>query len=299
MSAIHTIAHAKLNLFLHIVGQRADGYHNLQSVFTRIAFGDEMRFAYWQGEDYPLANNERIYLNSALTADVNDNLIVKASDALINHLRQDGQSVDLPKIAISINKRIATGAGLGGGSSNAASTLMALNQLWRLNLDKQTLLQIASLVGADVPFFVQDDTSAIVEGIGERMTPIALPKMSYLILTPSAHHSTAHFFGHSKLNKNSAPMTHDVIKNHFEHYTTQLVAPFYNAFEAIALANPQVCEAYDYLQTLAQHTKTTPRLTGTGSSVFLPILTSDVPNQKTIAHWIDQAPCFAVLTHSV
>lgn len=299
MSAVCAVAHAKLNLFLHIIGQRADGYHNLQSVFTRVAFGDEMRFDFWQGENYPLANNGRVYLNSQLTANINDNLIIKASDALINHVCQCEQSVYLPKIAISINKHIATGAGLGGGSSNAATTLMALNRLWQLNLSKQTLIKIASLVGADVPFFVQDSTSAIVEGIGEQITAIDLPKMSYLILTPNVHHSTAHFFAHPMLNKNSKPMSQHTIKARFEDYIAQQVSPFYNAFESIALMDSQVYEAYRYLQTLAQHTKTTPRLTGTGSSVFLPILMADVPTPEVSARWIDEAPCFAVLTHSV
>lgn len=299
MTVICTISHAKLNLFLHIIGKRTDGYHNIQSVFVRIAFGDEMRFALWQGENYPLADNQFIYLNSPFNDNIHDNLIVKASDALIHYAHQHHIRLHLPKIAITLNKHIAIGAGLGGGSSNAAYTLMALNHLWQLKLPKCTLMTIAQSIGADVPFFIKNTTNAIVEGIGEQITPIPLPNMYYLILNPCIHHRTGDFFAHAMLNKNSTTISHDDILHYQTKYIATLQAPFYNAFENIALNYPQVMTAYDYLQQIAHHTQSTPRLTGTGSSVFLPIMPQHLPNSNKLTQWIAKAPCPALLTHSI
>ncbi|MEC8111477.1 MAG: 4-(cytidine 5'-diphospho)-2-C-methyl-D-erythritol kinase, partial [Pseudomonadota bacterium] len=158
LSALEACSPAKLNLFLHVTGRRADGYHNLQTVFQLLNWGDEMRFERREAPGVTLSGD---------TDDIApaDNLILRAANAL-----------GAPDLGahIYIRKQIPRGGGLGGGSSNAATTLLALNRLWQLNLDRDALMTIALTLGADVPVFTMGH-SAWAEGIGEELTPIALP----------------------------------------------------------------------------------------------------------------------------
>ena len=217
---------AKINLFLHITGKREDGYHNLQTVFRLLDWGDTLHF--WRHEQQiPLFSSEATLAKTAVTAcptvDVvasklveltgadsitqspADNLIIKAAQALLDYLVQTSLTTNtsllpqiLPQITIKIDKIIPMGAGLGGGSSNAATTLLALNELWQLDLSQSLLLEIAAKIGADVPIFIFNQ-DAIAEGIGEQLTPIHLPKQRYLMLLPQAHVNTAKLFAHSDL----------------------------------------------------------------------------------------------------
>jgi 4-diphosphocytidyl-2-C-methyl-D-erythritol kinase len=188
---IETLSPAKLNLFLHVVGQRADGYHELQTVFQLLYWGDVMRF---EVTDTP---------GVQLTGDVSgvpysDNLIVRAANLL-----------DLdPSLGVSINiqKVVPMGGGLGGGSSNAATTLCALNSLFKLGYSAQALASLGATLGADVPVFVRGE-SAWAEGIGEKLTPITLPRRWFVIIYPNCHVSTQEIFGAPELTRNTPPIT--------------------------------------------------------------------------------------------
>ena len=176
-------APAKLNLFLHVVGRRADGYHLLQSVFVLIDWCDLLHFE--RRSDGRLQRHD---LGPALPA---DDLSLRAARAL-QQASGSALGVDL-----SVDKRVPWGAGLGGGSSDAASTLLALNRLWGLNWPRDRLLPIALTLGADVPFFV-GGRNAFVEGIGERLSPLpaqALPPQSYAVVKPAVSINTASIFG--------------------------------------------------------------------------------------------------------
>lgn len=288
MNEITLFSPAKINLFLHITGQRDDGYHHLQSVFRTLNFGDTLTFR--------KSNSSRLVAligADTLTEHIEDNLIVKAVHALAQRFPAYQSAVQ-----IILDKHIPTGAGLGGGSSNCAMTLIAINELWGLRLGIKELIAIAATLGADVPFFVfahLSQSDAIAGGIGEELTAIDLPKREYLLLLPDEHLATAECFADPNLNKNMAQM--EVLTDKQNKFLDKLVAPFCNAFEAVVVPkSPKVAQALAYLQTLEPHTGTTARLTGTGSAVFLPIAYA-TDEQKTA--WIEHTPCRALLTESL
>lgn len=281
---------AKINLFLHITAKRSDGYHDLQSVFRAIDFGDVLSF------ELAPSQTSLVSLTGAdtLTHDINDNLIIKAANLLATHHPKHACPVH-----IHLDKVIPTGAGLGGGSSNCAATLMALNTLWQLNLPTQHLLGLGKQLGADVPFFIfsqahQSDAHAL--GIGDVLEPLTLPRARYLLLLPRAHMATAQFFGHPDLIKNSQIVTS--IADRYDDYGDRLSAEFFNAFERIATTDsPAVAEALAYLRTLEAETGSSARLTGTGSTVFLPI--SWHIDDVTLSAWQLSSPCPCVVAESL
>ena len=173
-------APAKVNLFLHVVGRRPDGYHLLQSVFVLVDWCDMLHFE--RRDDGLLRRHD---LGPALPA---DDLSLRAARAL-----QQASATPLG-VDLSVYKSVPWGAGLGGGSSDAATTLLALNRLWSLNWTREQLQGIAVRLGADVPFFVGGQ-NAFVEGIGERLTPLALPRQWLALVKPPAAISTAEIFG--------------------------------------------------------------------------------------------------------
>jgi 4-diphosphocytidyl-2-C-methyl-D-erythritol kinase len=177
-------APAKLNLFLHVVGRRADGYHLLQSLFVLVDWADTLHFE--SRADGALARRD---LGPALPA---DDLCLRAARAL--------QSASGTRLGadISIMKRLPWGAGLGGGSSDAASTLLALNRLWALRWPRERLSELGLRLGADLPFFLGGQP-AFVEGIGERLTPLALPPARYAVVKPPAAIATRDIFEHPAL----------------------------------------------------------------------------------------------------
>ena len=277
---------AKINLFLHITGVRTDGYHELQSVFRALDFGDYL-------EIEPTDGDQLVTLLGAdhLTSSLDDNLIVKAAHALAKiHPKR------ATPVAITLDKQIPTGAGLGGGSSNCAATLIALNELWQLGLSTKELIDIGASLGADVPFFIffhAHRSDAITTGICEILSPIALRSRLFLLLMPDAHLATAHFFKHAKLSKDSPLM--DGLESKQAGFERSLIAPFHNCFEAIAAEDsPSVKDALDYLHSLPS--QSTPRMTGTGSAVFLPLSTEDLDHAT---RWQQGAPCRAIICHSL
>ncbi len=183
-------APAKLNLFLHIVGRRADGYHLLESVFMLIDWHDTLHFE--MRADGQISRED---LGPPLPA---DDLVVRAAHAL--------QKLTGTRLGahIAVDKRIPAQAGMGGGSSDAASTLLALNRLWQLNLGLDTLLPLGLALGADVPFFLGGH-NAWVSGIGEKMTPIELPAAQFLVVKPADGLATERIFSHPQLKRDTEP----------------------------------------------------------------------------------------------
>lgn len=233
-------APAKINLFLHIVGQRADGYHNLQTVFQFIDWCDYLNFS--------TVNDSGIHLVTEMI-DVahHDNLVVKAAKALQNHVKTS------QGVKIILDKHLPIGAGIGGGSSNAATTLHALNVLWDLQLSNDELADIGVTLGADVPVFVHG-FSAWAEGIGEKLTPMILKELWCLLLVPDCQVSTQRLFSDPRLKRDRAPLS-------VGDYSLEQC---YNDFEPLArMEYPEIAHALDWLGQF-----TDARMTGTGAIVY-------------------------------
>ncbi|MBW0449138.1 4-(cytidine 5'-diphospho)-2-C-methyl-D-erythritol kinase [Paraburkholderia phenoliruptrix] len=187
------LAPAKLNLFLHITGRRPDGYHTLQTVFQLLDWGDTLHFT---------RRDDGLITRSTEIADVppEHDLTVRAANLLKAHTGSP-QGVD-----IEIEKRLPMGAGLGGGSSDAATTLLALNRLWNLHLPRLELQELALKLGADVPFFVFGK-NAFAQGVGEALDVVQLPPRHFLVVTPRVHIPTAAIFSEKALTRDSKALT--------------------------------------------------------------------------------------------
>ncbi|TAL95824.1 MAG: 4-(cytidine 5'-diphospho)-2-C-methyl-D-erythritol kinase [Rhodanobacter sp.] len=235
-------APAKLNLFLRITGRRADGYHELQTVFRLLDWGDEVRLRVRD-------DGEIQRLHGASGVSVQDDLAVRAAQLLQQHAAR-GVGAD-----IEVVKRIPLGGGLGGGSSDAATVLVALNHLWRLELDEDTLAGLGLQLGADVPVFVRG-RSAWAEGVGDQLSPISLPRRHYVVLDPREPVPTAALFQAPELTRNAQRAT---ISSFASGETTE------NTFLPVVRArHPQVAEALDWLGGFGE-----ARLSGSGGCVFL------------------------------
>lgn len=184
---------AKLNLFLHILGRRSDGYHQLQTLFQLLDYGDELAVEITQDGTISLAQSLPGVADE-------DNLIIKAARLLKSH-------TGCAKGArFNLTKRLPMGGGIGGGSSNAASALLGLNHLWQLDLSLDELAVLGRSLGADIPVFVRG-RSAWAEGIGDELIPMELPERWFVVLAPNVHVSTAQIFTHKRLTRDSAPIT--------------------------------------------------------------------------------------------
>ena len=238
-------APAKLNLELRILGRRDDGYHELQTLFQILDYGDEL----WIKPN----QTGHLTLDSAYDeVPSDDNLIIKAARALEPYKKQD-QGAD-----IRLDKKLPSGAGLGGGSSDAATTLVALNHLWSLGFNTEQLCELGKNLGADVPVFVRGKT-AWAEGIGEILTDAELPQKWYLIVYPDVKINTAEIFSHPALTRDNKPIKLRATR------TEASLELGYNAFQPlVAELYPDVREALEFLDNFGKAT-----LTGTGSCVFL------------------------------
>lgn len=290
MSTHHYRSPAKINWFLHITERLPNGYHSLETVFQKIDWYDDI--------EIELLNHPHI----ELTGDLSDlapehNLIYRAAQALQRHaqerLKQHPQShnPNSPPIPlgarIHLRKHIPMGAGLGGGSSNAATVLNALNHLWQLDLDPSTLADFAVKLGADVPFFVQPHSSAFAQGIGEQLTPISLPACTLLLIKPQAHASTQAVYQHQDLERNHPKLTQT--PQTLSALIPQLNAqsPLGNSMQSAAFAiAPEIRQVYDTLRALLPEAYI--RMSGSGATVFAYVQT---PEQTTILqNWQTQAP---------
>ena len=244
MRSLHNVlAPAKLNLFLHITGRRDDGYHLLQSVFMLIDWCDTLHFDV--RDDGVI---EREDLTIALPA---DDLVMRAAQSL---QRASGSPLGAH---IAIEKYIPAQAGMGGGSSDAATTLLALNRLWGLNWPLSKLMPLGLALGADVPFFLGGH-NAWVEGIGEEITPIELPAARFAVVKPNAGLETAKIFRSSELQRATETATMPVFAvNHYGFGRNDL--------QPVAQALcPEITEALQWLGSFGL----SPRMTGSGSAVF-------------------------------
>ena len=254
LTALYEVpAPAKLNLFLHVVGRRADGYHLLQSVFVLIDWCDRLHFELRR--DGALARHD---LGAALPA---DDLCLRAARALQT---QSGTALGAD---ISIDKQLPWGAGLGGGSSDAASTLLALNRLWGLRWPRERLLALGATLGADVPFFIGGE-NAFVEGIGEQLTPLQLPPQCFVVVKPDAAIATAEIFGSPDLVRDTKPV---ILTGSFA--STGWVDGFgCNDLQPVAEARcAEVRAVADWLKGRFGNS----RMTGSGSAVFARVGTEE------------------------
>ena len=256
-------APAKLNLFLHITGRRPDGYHLLQSVFMLIDWCDTLHFELrTDGQisraDVAPTGNTALPHAEILPA---EDLTVRAARAL-----QAACGTSLG-VHISLEKRIPSQAGMGGGSSDAASCLLALQRLWGVRLPPETLHRLALSLGADVPFFLSGG-HAWVEGIGEQITPISLPSGRFLVLKPAAGLSTQGIFSAPELKRDTGTAT---IQGFAANADGQVFKKFeygHNDLQPVAQRLcPQIGQSLDWLK--AQHLQ--GRMTGSGSAVFAPL----------------------------
>ena len=247
-SLSNVLAPAKLNLFLHITGRRPDGYHLLQSVFMLIDWYDTLHFEV-RGD----GQISREDLNVPLPP---DDLITRAA-RLLQQTTGTSQGAH-----IAIEKSIPAQAGMGGGSSDAATCLLALNKLWELGLSVQQLAELGLKLGADVPFFLHGH-NAWVEGVGEIMTPISLPAAQFVVVKPFEGLETAKIFGSEALKRDTKPATISVFAADpygFGHNDLQPVAQ---------RLCPQISEAIDWLETAKFASAVVKgRMTGSGSAVF-------------------------------
>ncbi len=265
------IAPAKLNLFLHITGRRPDGYHIIQSVFMLIDWCDTLHFE--------LRSDGQISREDLGTALPKDDLIVRAARAL-QATAGGSPGAAVNGVHIGVQKRIPAEAGMGGGSSDAASTLLALNRLWQLDLPLSKLADIGLGLGADVPFFLYGH-NAWVEGVGEKMTPIALPDGQFVVVKPPDGVQTATIFQHPDLKRDTPTA---IISGFAEN-------PFgfgHNDLQSVAQGMcPGITQALAWLadfegdsnQALNRGLK--GRMTGSGSAVFAKM----VGNGALQANW--------------
>ncbi|MFV5516621.1 4-(cytidine 5'-diphospho)-2-C-methyl-D-erythritol kinase [Acinetobacter gerneri] len=258
---------AKLNLFLHITGRRENGYHELQSIFQLIDLYDWLEFSPNDTHDITILGLNEV--------DLQQNLIFRAAEMLKPYAKQ------VTGLDISIEKNIPMGAGLGGGSSNAATTLIVLNQLWQCGLNTEQLAELGVKLGADVPIFVHG-RNAWAEGIGEHLTFIDLDQKQYIVLKPDCFISTQRLFSQKTLTRNTKTTT-------FCAYQLK-PSSFGNNFEPLARSlYPEVDEAMQYLDQFG-----VAKLTGTGACVFIEI--NDDMNTDEI---LKNSPCKAYLVNSL
>ena len=241
-------APAKVNLFLHVTGQRADGYHLLESLFALIDLADTVTLTL-------TSDGEITRTNDVAGVPAEDDLAIRAARLL------QRASATRAGVAIRIDKRIPLGAGLGGGSSDAASVLLGLNRLWGLELSRTELASLCVPLGADVPFFVNGQ-NAFVRGIGERVQPVSLPRQWLALAMPAAHVSTARIFTCPELTRSTASAKMSVFSESYGR----------NDLEPVAASRyPQVASALASLARIVPGA----RMTGSGAAVFAACETPD------------------------
>ncbi|MES9962589.1 MAG: 4-(cytidine 5'-diphospho)-2-C-methyl-D-erythritol kinase [Candidatus Sedimenticola sp. 20ELBAFRAG] len=233
-------APAKLNLMLRVVGRREDGYHLLQTVFQFLDYGDSLRFRCREDGEV-----RRVVELPGVSPE--QDLVVRAARML-----KEAAEID-SGVDIELDKRLPMGGGLGGGSSDAATTLVILNKVWGAGFSSQKLAELGLALGADVPVFVHG-LAAWGEGVGEHLTPVVLPESWFLVLVPNCEVPTAEIFGDPDLTRDSPRITiRDFLAGRVEN----------DCIPVVCRRFPEVAETMEWLAQYAQ-----PRLTGTGSCVF-------------------------------
>lgn len=262
---LDVFAPAKLNLFLHVIGRRADGYHQLQSAFTLVDLQDTVKLR--------LRHDSQICrINPLPNVPAEDDLVIKAARLLQttypNHFGVD----------IDLDKKIPMGAGLGGGSSDAASTLTGLNSLWNLKLSQSALMALGLQLGADVPFFIFGK-NAFVEGVGDVLREVCLKPATFFIIYPGVSVPTQKIFTAPDLTRNRSPITminfeeqyanHEKLQNDLQPVATQMYA--------------EISRALEWLEEYFPHSN--PMMTGSGSAVFCKI-----PEELVVDKYLSKLP---------
>jgi len=248
-------APAKLNLFLHVVGRRPDGYHLLQSVFRFLDYGDSLHFKPRQ--------DGRVMRTTALAGVPEEKDLVVRAARLLQEKTGCTSGVE-----ISMEKRLPMGGGLGGGSSDAATTLLALNRLWNLNLPRAELQRLGLQLGADVPVFVFGE-SAFAEGVGELLQPVKLSPAWYVVIVPPVAVATAEIFAAPELTRNTTSIK----------IRDLLTAELRNDLQTVVCRRyPKVAECLDWLGQYGE-----ARMTGSGACVFAEFDAEDEAN-RVLAH---------------
>ena len=277
MPEVTYLAPAKINLFLHINSKRADGYHNLQTIFQLLDYGDEITFSLRNDGEI-----KRIYGNETISPD--KDLILRSAHTLKKY------SKTVSGVDIGVIKKIPTGGGLGGGSSNAATVLIALNDLWNLKLPKSELFDIGQTLGADVPVFVNGH-SAWAEGKGDILTPINLPRFFYLVVSINKHISTQEIFTHKAL-------TMSPVQRKISDFS--LVSnPHNDCLDAAIEMEGEIQKALNHLDSTENHLGVA-RMTGSGCCVFVAFESKEdavIAKEKLPSQWsgfvaqaIDRSP---------
>ena len=277
MPEVTYLAPAKINLFLHITSKRADGYHNLQTIFQLLDYGDEITFSLRNDGEI-----KRIYGNETISPD--KDLILRSAHTLKKY------SKTVSGVDIGVIKKIPSGGGLGGGSSNAATVLIALNDLWNLKLPKSELFDIGQTLGADVPVFVNGH-SAWAEGKGDILTPINLPRFFYLVVSINKHISTQEIFTHKAL-------TMSPVQRKISDFS--LVSnPHNDCLDAAIELEGEIQQALNHLDSTENHLGVA-RMTGSGCCVFIAFENKEdavLANEKLPSQWsgfvaqaIDRSP---------
>ena len=267
MTILRVPSPAKLNLFLHIVGRRDNGYHELQSIFQLIDLYDWISFE--------AIEENQIQIEGLAEVKLEQNLIYRAAQYLRPHAKTPCG------LKISVEKNIQMGAGLGGGSSNAATTLIVLNQLWQCGLNDEQLAAYGVQLGADVPIFIFGQ-NAWAEGVGEHLSFIYLAQKQFIVLKPDCFISTQLLFSQKTLTRDTKPTT----------FCAYQLEPslFGNNFEPLARQlYPEVEEAMQYLDQFGQ-----AKLTGTGACVF-----TEVIQEMNVKQILQNAPCKAYLVNGL
>ena len=252
-------APAKLNLMLHITGQRTDGYHELQTIFQFLDYGDQLSFQVRH-------DNELTLTPEIAGVNFEDNLIIKAARSLQNHPRAlnkfCGANIELKKI-------LPMGGGLGGGSSDAATTMLALNTLWQLELTLDELADLGVILGADIPVFIKGQ-ACWAEGVGEKMTPLPdLAENWFLVACPNAHSNTKEIFSHKELTRDSE------IINMRHALEGQAANEGRNDCQLVASKlNPEIGKTLNLLNKFGS-----AKMTGTGACVFLSVASENKATQ--------------------
>ncbi|CAM7248708.1 4-(cytidine 5'-diphospho)-2-C-methyl-D-erythritol kinase [Citrobacter sedlakii] len=259
----HWPSPAKLNLFLYITGQRADGYHTLQTLFQFLDYGDTIDIT-------PRSDGEIRLLTPVDGVAHEDNLIVRAARLLMKTAAQRGRLPTGSGADIRIDKRLPMGGGLGGGSSNAATILVALNHLWQCGLSVDELAELGIQLGADVPVFVRGH-AAFAEGVGEILTPVNPPEKWYLVAHPGVSIPTPAIFNDPDLPRNTPKRSIETLLN----------CEFSNDCEVIARKRFREVDAA--LSWLLEYAPS--RLTGTGACVF-----AEFDTESRARQVLEQAP---------
>ena len=247
---ITAFAPAKLNLFLHVVGRRADGYHLLQSVFVLLDVGDTLHFS---------ARNDGIIRRCSDLPGVaeEDDLVVRAARLL----KREATSRPEIGVDITVEKKIPLGGGLGGGSSDAATTLLALNRLWNLRFSREKLQALGLALGADVPFFVFG-RDAFAEGVGEALQAVELPPWWYVVLMPPVQVPTQVVFAHPELTRNTFPIK-------MSDFSAHGLVNTRNDLQTVVLKEfPAVASYFEALRAVSEKSVFGARMTGSGACVF-------------------------------